>query len=152
MDQEKAKAVINNVICTNFKVLANTRIMFVFVRGSDYYMAVQSKIFYYSLFIDAEILNFSEPAFKGCLGHELVHILEMEKLNVFKRLKEIFTLKSKAEHEEEERKTDLLVIQHGLGKELLRFHEEHNREYKSYKKNEGLTKWEIKKILRTLKP
>jgi hypothetical protein len=96
MDQNTAKTVINKVICTNFKVLANTRIKFVYERGSNYYMAVQWKIFYFSLFIDVEILNFSVPAFKGCLGHELVHILEMEKLNVFERLKEKFTLKSNA--------------------------------------------------------
>jgi hypothetical protein len=152
MNQETANTVIKQVICTNFKNLTNTRIKSVFEKGSDYYMAVQWKFFYYILFIDSEILNFSEPAFKGCLGHELVHILEMEKLNVFRRLKEVFIRKSKAEKALEERRTDLSVLQHGLGKELLRFHEEHNREYKSYKKHEGLTKWEIKKILRKIKP
>jgi hypothetical protein len=72
-------------------------------------------------------------------------------LNVFKRIKEVFTRKSKAEKAIEERMTDLSVIKQGLGQELLRFHEEYNREYKSYKKHEGLTKWEIKKILKTLK-
>jgi hypothetical protein len=151
MNQETAKTVINKVLCTNFKSLSNTRIKLVFDKGSDYYMAVQWKLFYYILFIDAEILRFSEPAFKGCLSHELIHILQMEQLNLFKRIKSHFNRQSQTEKAEEERRTDLLVIQHGLGKELLQFHEEHNRKYKSYKRHEGLTKFEIKKILRKIK-
>jgi hypothetical protein len=41
-------------------------------------------------------------------------------------------------------------VKKGLGKELLQFHSEHNRNCKSFKASEGLAKYEIKKLMKTL--
>lgn len=43
----------------------------------------------------------------------------------------------------------MVVIEKGLGHELLQFHREHEKKYKKYKASEGLTKNEIKSILET---
>lgn len=47
-----------------------------------------------------------------------------------------------------ERRADMLVVERGLGTDLLQFHKEHNREYKPYRANEGLTTGEIRKLLK----
>lgn len=37
-------------------------------------------------------------------------------------------------------------MQRGLGNEMLQFHNERNKKYKSYKRSQGLTRSEIKKL------
>lgn len=110
----------------------------------DYYMAA-GWFFRYRLFIDKSALKFSEDAFKGCLGHELAHMLQMKEKGFINRF--LFRYRER-NITEEERDADLRTIKRGLGSELLKFHTEHNKRYKSYKKSEGLTREEIKRLLK----
>jgi len=55
---------------------------------------------------------------------------------------------NKESETKEERQADQCVIDRGLGQALLQFHHEHNKEHKSFKANEGLTKREIKNQLK----
>ena len=140
MSETKAENIIYTTASDYFPEIKVSRLRVDFVKGKDYYMAV-AILFLYHLKIDKLSLKLSKSAFRGCVGHELAHIVLHQKTNIFKR---IFT----GNETREERETDLLVIEKGLGPDLLQFHIEHNKKFKSYKADEGLTKKEIKKILK----
>ena len=108
-------------------------------------MAVRWLVFEYRIYIEKEILQFSEEAFSVCIAHELAHIVIETKKFFLCDFWQFLTL-SKV-NSDEERKADILVIERGLGKALLQFHKEHGKEYKSYNASEGMTKREIKKYI-----
>ncbi|HWV72878.1 MAG TPA: hypothetical protein VN040_14215 [Pseudosphingobacterium sp.] len=134
------------MLAEHFPEIQKKRIKVHFVVKKDYYMAVNWIFFRYNLYIDKLALDFSETAFKGCAAHELAHIVEMSSHNFFARIMHIFFSK---EDTAEERTADYFIVSDkGLGKELLQFHVEHNKVYKSYKSAEGLTSYEIKRIMK----
>ena len=137
MNEAGALAIIQDTIKYRFPAINTRRTRVIFVRKKDYYMAVSFAPFSYRIMVDGTILRFSEIAFKGCLAHELCHILMVQRLSAFKRIK--YFLFS-GETEDEERLVDTMAVEMGFGPELLRFHEEHNKIYKPYKAKEGLTK------------
>jgi predicted metal-dependent peptidase len=109
-------------------------------------MAVERLLFKHRLYIDKASLNFSINAFTGLLAHELSHIVLDGKKTFFSRIRDRYP--NRQNKSELERATDLLVIEKGLGEQLLQFHREHAIEYKHYKSSEGLTKHEIKMVLK----
>jgi hypothetical protein len=148
MNQSEAIHISNNLISTSFPELGHKRIRYRFVAGRhfDYYMAVRWVVFEYRIYLEKEILQFSSEAFTGCMAHELAHIIKSIKKPLLVDFWEFLT-RSKNENSEE-RDADILVVERGLGKALLQFHQEHGKNYKSYIASEGLTKREIKKLLK----
>lgn len=145
MESSKVNNFVIETIAKYFPEIKKGEVKIHYIYKSDFYMAMSWWITHYVLVIDKSTLKFSESAFKGCLAHELSHIIDFKKSNIITRFKKAF---ASTENTEEERAADLEVINRGLGKELLQFHEEHNKLYKSYKETEGLTKREIKRILK----
>jgi len=127
----------NDLIANNFPELKR-KIIFIQYRSGKkhnyYYMRVRWFLGVYIIQANKEILTFSKAAIKACMAHELAHIVIGTHL-----------VKSKTEIE---RDADTLVLKRGLGKELLQFHNDHNKTYKSYKADDGLTKREIKLFLK----
>ena len=87
--------------------------------------------------IHKSALKMPEAAFIGCLAHELEHIADIYASKVY------FGAPSTSERE-----IDSRVIQRGLGEELLALVTHHDSIYEKYEKEDGLTKKEIKKILK----
>lgn len=144
MTKELAKFLLAAMLRESYPEIRLRSVKVKFVEKRDYYMASQWQIFRTLLFIDKSILKYSETAFKGCLAHELAHVLENNNL-LFK----ILTFRAKSLSEvEAERKADTIAVQRGFGTHLLQFHEEHNKKHKKYKASEGLTPKEIKVLLR----
>lgn len=106
------------------------------------------RLFGCTIFIEKEILQFSSKAFKGCLAHEFAHIVIDDNKPVVQSFKEFINYK--AYKSVDERNADMLVIQRGFGENLYQFHVEHNKDYKAFKKNDGLTKKEVHSILKNL--
>lgn len=146
MDKKRALSILQEMLVQHFQEIQKKTIKVHFVEKEDYYMAIDWNFLGYNLYIDKLALNFSEAAFKGCLGHELAHIVDLSSRNFFDKIRSMFFNK---EDTSEERAADYFIVsKKGLGKELLQFHTEHNKMYKSYKNSEGLTKYEIKKIMK----
>lgn len=82
----------------------------------------------------------------GLLAHELSHIELDLKRNIFKRLLSYF------KNTLEEREVDMHVIKKGCGKYLLAFIEYHDEHYEEYNQNDGLTKKEIKELIKNINP
>jgi hypothetical protein len=141
MTQSEALQIIHQTVSEYFPEIKSDALTIKFVKNKDYYMAVNS-IFLHQIFIDKSALKLSMQAFRGCLAHELAHIVLTPKRGFFQNLLSVFN------DTKEERETDLFVIERGLGFDLLQFHKEHNKIYKSYKADEGLTKKEIIAILK----
>jgi hypothetical protein len=144
MKEKDAVETIQQVLQERFPELRQTPLKILFTKKADYYMAISWRIFRYHLYIDQEILLGSRSAFTGCLAHELAHIVLSKQKGFFWKLASVFLI---GENAAEERAADHLAIVRGLGEDLLQFHREHNRKYKSYRSDEGLTKHEIKKLL-----
>lgn len=70
MQQSEAIKLVREMIKHHFQE-AGKGVHIRFVKKKDFYMAVNWNILGYRLFIDKAALNFTEPAFKGCLAHEL---------------------------------------------------------------------------------
>lgn len=69
------------------------------------------------------VMGYADPeASKGCLSHEFAHITTWIRRGYLWTLRYFNTPSSEQEIEEEEIKIDLMVIERGLGWELLRFH------------------------------
>lgn len=87
---------------------------------------------------------------KGVLAHELAHIYDNEKRGFFKSLKETITYLffDRSKLAVMERRVDMIAIDKGCGEYLLSFMKYHDKRYKKYNKNDGLTKKEIKKLIR----
>ena len=151
LTQNEAIQIAKTVIANNFPELASKRIKYVFVAGKEhgYYMAVQWLIIGYRIYIEKRILKFSPEAFTGCLAHELAHLVLDSRESLWGRLWAIATGKS-SDETAEERNADLLAIDRGFGKALLQFHQEHDKKYVAYNASEGMTKREIKKMLKKL--
>jgi hypothetical protein len=91
--------------------------------------------------------QFSTDAFRGCLAHELSHIVLEIKKNLLVDFWQFLT--HRRNESELERQTDMLVVERGLGRQLLLFHKEHGKKYKSYKSCQDLTKGEIRQRLKS---
>ena len=148
ISQQEAVQIAKTLISNNFPELQSKRINYVFVSGKkhDYYMAVLWLIFSYRVLIEKEVLKFSRQAFTGCLAHEFAHLVIEAKKSFFRRLWEPLAGTRK---EGEERSADMLAIERGCGEAVLQFNKEHEKEYEAYVASEGMTKREIKKMLKT---
>jgi len=146
MDRNRAIKLIKELSEKYFPELGNEPHRVYFVSKVDYYMAVRWKIISYHLYINNQSLKFSEPAFKGCLAHELAHIKMDKELSFWKRVTIRFL-----NHDETqiERSADNIVVEKELGAELLQFHQNLKKMgYKAYNSSEGLTPKEIRNRLR----
>lgn len=115
------------LIASTFTELRKKRVVFV-VLGNEmnFYMAAIPLGFVNIILVDKEIFNFTDVAIRGCIAHELAHLLGRK----------------------EERKADELVLEKGLGDELLQFHREHEKRFERYNASEGYTRKEIKEYLK----
>ena len=89
----------------------------------------------YRIFIEKEIFTFSVAAFKGCLAHELAHVVLEKGRLFFDVLRAAYFGDRKDKNIE--RNADLLVIERGLWVELYHFHKDHGKEYKTYNVSAG---------------
>lgn len=140
--QSEAIQIAKEMISASFPELVSKKIKYSFVSGKkyDYYMAASVVFSQYRIFIESEILGFSKDAFKGCLATEFAHLVIDSRKSFFRIIKEKI---NKSLLTVEERKADELAIERGYGPELLKFNKDHEKEYESYDKSEGLTKREI---------
>jgi len=148
ISKSEATQIARSVILEHFPELASKRVRFLFVAGKkyDFYMATRWTILRHEIIIEEEILRYSTLAFSGCLAHELAHILIISRKSFFRRIWE--TLFAVQDETSEEREADKVAVERGLGSALIRFNEDHNEEYKRYKVSEGLTAWEIKRMMK----
>ncbi|WP_199119903.1 hypothetical protein [Pedobacter sp. ASV28] len=148
MTQSQAIHIAHSLLVDSFPEISHRRIRFLFVEGSqfDFYMATAKTLFGYRIEVESEILQFSEEAFSACLAHEYAHITLDGKSSFPKRL--MWFLGWVQEDMEEERQADLLIVQKGLGKSLMAFHRQHDKKYEAFNKKEGLSKKEIRKLLK----
>lgn len=143
---------VKRLICEHKKYFNIHRIIFCvrIVRDSDAYMTYQL-IFPLPVVVievDEDCRLFSDDALLGLVAHELAHhcvlidnIKTLAKNIMFGRFHdaiEIITLNI-------ERIADILAVNLGYSKQLIKFHEEHNKTYRKYKKQDGLTLKELRK-------
>ncbi len=85
----------------------------------------------------------------GAIGHELAHVLDFKKKNMLQMAVWGFTYLNKKQQIKIERKTDVVTIQHGLGRQLYGFvdfalnHSTANVGYKTFKRKYYLSPQEI---------
>lgn len=143
---EELQFLINN----HFPTLKKEKIYFLFHKEKDSfaYTIGLPYIGYRLYFSKKDYKKMTSNQIKGVLSHELSHIIYDKKRgllityfgNIFYR----FNSKSLTK---EERKVDKIAIEHGCAKYLIDFYTYHDKKYKKYKKKDGLTKKEIRKII-----
>ncbi len=103
----------------------------------------------YYIDVDIVMRKASLAAIEGGLAHELAHISIDQSMDDASRFLDDLAYEFNEEYQtNDERKTDLLVIKRGYGIQLLKFFKFYNKRYKPYTKEDGLTKREIKEILK----
>lgn len=127
----------------------------------------------YYIDVDTEMKKATEDELYGGMAHELAHIAMDEQKNFVTRLitDTIYNLGTKYKKGDkkmnpvnrwlnrnvyhrcygyvtsDERKTDMLVVERGAGEKLLAFLKFHDKHFKEYKHDEGLTVTELQQIL-----
>ncbi len=102
-------------------------------------------------YIDVDKVMRKAPllAVEGGLAHELAHILVDFKMDPISRFFDQLSYERDKEYQtNDERKTDLLVVERGYGPQLLRYVRFHDKRYKHYAEEDGLTAKELKTLLR----
>ncbi len=141
---KRFRRLLNLVIKKGFPELKWYFINLHLSKSSDFFMATRGIFILHQIIIDKELKKCSDEIIIGCFAHELSHIL---KDSLFDTIKMAHNEKYLIERE---RENDLEVIRRGFGSELLKFIQYHNSKYKNYKKEDGLTEKEIKKLINTL--
>lgn len=117
--------IVRDVKAKHFPHLPRTFILF--KKRQDYYMSIRVLPFGFSLLeVDCYCMKFDRTILEALVCHEFGHF----------------------DFWDSEREADLTVIRCGYGEGLRKFHKQHNKEFKSYKKHEGLTLKEIEKIIK----
>lgn len=109
------------------------RIKSVFVvfryRKSDFFMSVVDFPLLAIIFVHKSVFQMNQLAIKGCILHELAHV-------AYPKL--------------DERNIDRKVVELGYAKELYELVKHHDSERKAYTKEDGLTKRELKKLVKSV--
>jgi hypothetical protein len=136
---------IGSVLKNHFyKELVNYNIRYHIKKDKTLHFGVIHNPVYAEIFIDTKILKAPDEVIAGGLAHEFSHITRDN--NLLTGLKDIlYTNKLRPN---DERMTDLDVINRGLGPELYALTKYIDKRYKSIKHEEGLTKKEIRRILK----
>jgi uncharacterized hydantoinase/oxoprolinase family protein len=124
-----------------FPELKDVFITFKKVSKTDYFASVSGSRNNYHINYHRKLLKGSKAAIKGCLAHELQHIVEFRKHSLIRRLI------NRLQTSKTERRIDTAVVSRGLGKELLAFQRFHDKYYEPYDESDGLTRKEIKRLL-----
>lgn len=140
--------ILNSVKSNGFSDL-HVVISVEYVKSKDAYFSYERNERKYHIEADKKMKKAPLEVVEGGLAHELAHIERDSKLGFFERREDIRKYNDSAEYrKEDERETDMLVIQKGYGKQLLEFIKYHNKRRRKYKKKDGLTKKEIKKLIK----
>ena len=102
----------------------------------------------YNIDVDKTLKNVKKKVILGGMSHELAHIYRETKMNIFfswidSKLYDLFSYYESWD----ERKTDILVLKRGLGKELLAFLKYADKRREKYNSSDGLTVEELEKII-----
>lgn len=140
----------DETISRAFPELEKTEVDLYWINSPDaffeYGQNLTSKQFYIK--IDKSMKKVREIVFVGGLAHELAHISIDLSLNMYTRILDRWLYKRWPQYQtSDERRTDKLVIERGLGYELLAFVEYVDERYEDYTAKDGLTGEEIKKML-----
>lgn len=102
----------------------------------------------YHIKVDWSLRKAPEKVVIGGLAHELGHIsLDSSRGQLAHRLDNILYSLFSPYETWDERRTDTLVFQRGLGRELLRFLEYANKRREKFTKKDGLTVKELRRML-----
>lgn len=103
----------------------------------------------FSIYYSKAIDDLDDNQLLGVAAHELCHIEELYRWHpVIAYFESIACSLVPFIDSYIERRTDRIVIQKGYGANLLAFQKYHDRKYESYTKADGLTKMEIKQLLK----
>lgn len=145
LDSIKEKIIKNNfqelsdlVIMTDYKRLEGAYFDYDRLTKKEYQVMVESSL------IRAPVIVVT-----GGMAHEIAHILRDGNMNfmLFAIDRTLYDLWQWYQTRDE-RQTDLLVVNRGLGLELLSFVEYANKRRANYTKRDGLTATELRKLLR----
>jgi hypothetical protein len=145
--------IINHILKKGFPELSNAIIFVGHRRLKDaFFEYVTKSKGSYSINIDLSLKKANRNIIIGGLAHELSHILLEHKRNSMINQIDmlLYTLSSRYETWDE-RRTDLLTIKRGFGKELLAFLRYAERKREKYDEDDGLTAEEIRGILKSEK-
>jgi len=151
---ENIAALLQKIKVASFPKLSNTEIHLAFVSHKSFIAATRLstpfKPYEIRLNLD-DVKKMGEFELTGVLAHELVHIDEWNKLFFIQKIFHLYQSKDEKFVTKDERDTDLKVIGLGYGQQLLAFQQYHDKYYKAYKSGDGLTKKEIREILKAFK-
>ncbi len=146
--------VIVEEVRKGFPELENVEIGVQYVRGLDaYFETTRNSRYDYSIDVHRSLKKAKKRVVVGGIAHEFGHILEEVGMGAGMCSFDEFLYNSNflGYQTYDERKTDIVVVQRGFGKQLLSFVKWANKRREKYTEEDGLTAKELKEILSKLK-
>lgn len=138
----------HEIIKEGFPELSNLEISLKMIKSKEEFMSFNKYFWSYSIEVDKSFLKAPSRVIKGCMAHELAHLLITHKNNpLINGFDNLFYKSSETYRKWDERRTDRLVIDRGYGGHLINFLEWTNKRYEEYNEHDGLTIGEIRTIL-----
>ena len=136
----------------HFQSLKNENIKFVLNKQKDSFAYKEGfRLIGYTIsFSKKDYKQMTTDQIRGVLSHELSHILhEINQGSITTYFNNILYMLSAKFKTKEERIVDKLVIDRGCGRYLLELIKYNDKHYDKYTESDGLTKKEVKKILKS---
>lgn len=147
----KANTILDSLINKHFKELKSVLITIEKEKSNDSIAAVSMQVYkkQFVIFIDNDFSKLSINAKQACLVHELCHIRDFMRRNIFSILYDTIMCDiSKKYLTKIERNIDMQCVELGYAQGLLELVKFHDNIYENYDEKDGLTKKELKKILK----
>lgn len=146
----RVQNIISELINDSFTDLKKLQIQLIKSKDKDEFLACAgTRQSGHKIYFTKSIDKLSNNELKGVAAHELCHIEKMNAWHPLLVILESFCCRVLPFFDSYmERKTDRRVVQKGYGENLLAFQKYHDRKYEPYTKYDGLTKKEIKQLLR----
>lgn len=136
------------IVVKGFPELSKVMINTCYSKLEDAYFEYDKVKRGYKIKIDTSLRGRKRDVLVGGLAHEIAHIKRDVGFGPFLFLDELLYDLSTKYESWTERKTYLLVVQRGLGRELLEFVKWANRRGEEYTKEDGLTQKELELLLK----
>jgi hypothetical protein len=144
--KNRVLVLLNDVLLSGYPELSNKELRMYIIKKGGFWMAI-SNIGY--ILVDYSTRKLTDRMIKGLLAHELSHLTVYSKYN--RIIRSCITIAGwifPSVVTKEERMVDMDLVERGFGQEYYEFLQYHDKYYEKINKTDGITKKELKEILK----
>ena len=146
---KETRQILEEIVGQGFSELSDVDFKIEFINKKSDFMFFSTEDDTYIIEVSKSIRKAPNKDFVGCLAHEVSHALLYYDSNPLTRIFDELLYNSFRLYQTfDERRTDRIVISRGYGSELLAFNEWNDLFYEERDRSAGLTKGEIKRLLK----